>query len=184
MSPIANPTTGRIGALQGASSSHIQALLGDFAALAARRGYHVVGVVEIPCGEPAGACRRLALRDLSSGAVTSISQNLGPGSTACSLDAGALAQACGRVERAIAAGADLVILSKFGKQEAGRGGLADAFRAAAVAGLPMLTAVAPAMNEAWHRFAGSLSELLPAEVQSVEAWWERSRAGPGLRAAG
>ncbi len=178
------PMTPRIAALQGASSAHIQALLGEFAALAVRQGYHVVGVIEIAAAEPAGGCRRLALRDLSSGAVTSISQNLGPGSTACNLDAGALAQACGRVERAIAAGADLVILSKFGKQEAGRGGLADAFRAAAAAGLPILTAVSPSMNQAWHRFAGPLSQLLPAEAQDINAWWARTKAGPGLRAAG
>lgn len=91
-------TTRRIAALQGAESAHIQALLANFALLTMRQGYHVVGVVEIRAPGPAGGCRRLALRDLANGAVTSISQDLGPGSSACNLDAGALAQACGRVE--------------------------------------------------------------------------------------
>ncbi|MGE5261554.1 MAG: DUF2478 domain-containing protein [Actinomycetota bacterium] len=87
-------------------------------------------------------------------------------------------------KRAIAAGADLVILSKFGKQEAERGGLVDAFRAAVVSGVPILTTVSPAMTEAWHRFAGPLSELLPAEAGRIEAWWEGTRTRPCLRAAG
>ncbi len=185
MTSIANlPQAHRIAALQGAASAQIQALLGDFAALVARQGFRVAGVVEMAAAQPAGGCRRLALRDLSTGMVTSISQNLGPGSTSCNLDAGALAEACAGVERAIAFGADLVILSKFGKQEAQRSGLTDAFRAAAAGGLPVLTAVSPAMTEAWHLFAGPLSVFLSADPESVAAWWSRTKMGDALRAVG
>jgi hypothetical protein len=135
------------------------------------------GVVEIAAPKPKGGCRRFALRDLSNGTVTSISQDLGPGSSACNLDTAGLAEACMRVERPIALGADLIILSKFGKQEAERGGLSDAFRAAVAAGPPILTAVSPAMSEAWHRFAGPLSEFLLADLGSVDAWWSRTKTG-------
>jgi Protein of unknown function (DUF2478) len=173
-----------IGALQGAASAQIQALLADFAARASRQGFRVVGVVEMTAAELAGGCRRLALRDLSTGTVTSISQNLGPGSTSCNLDAGGLAEACARVERAISFGADLVILSKFGKLETQRSGLSDAFHSATAAGLPVLTAVSPTMTKAWHLFAGPLAEFLPADRDSVEAWWSRTKAADALRAVG
>lgn len=179
-----SPAPRRIAALQGASSAQIQGLLGAFAARVARQGYRVAGVVEETSERGEGCCRRFALRDLSTGAIASISQDLGPLSTACNLDAGALAEACGRVERAIARGADLVVLSKFGKQEAGRGGLTDAFRAAAAGGLPMLTAVSPAMAEAWQLFAGPLSELMPPDPVGLDAWWSRVRPPQALRVAG
>jgi hypothetical protein len=167
----------RIAALQGASSATIQTLLDHFALRAARQGHKIAGVVELASGEAQGACRGRFVRDLATGTVISISQNLGHGSTACNLDPSGLIDACAAVERAIAAGADLVILSKFGKIEADRGGLSDAFRAAITAGLPILTAVSPAMTAAWRLFAGPLSEFLPVDASMVDAWWSGIRAG-------
>lgn len=172
----------RIAALQGASSATIQALLDDFALRAARQGHKVAGVIELATGESVSACGRRAVRDLSTGAIISISQNLGHGSTACNLDPSGLIEACAAVERTIAAGADLVILSKFGKLEADRGGLSDAFRAAIGAGLPILTAVSPAMTPAWRLFAGPLSQFIPADARVVDAWWSGIGAGMVLPA--
>lgn len=168
---------GQIAALQGAPSVTIQSLLGDFGLRAARSGHRIAGVVELEPGRSRGICGRRAVRDLSTGIVTSISQDLGPASTACNLDPSGLIEVCAAVERAIAAGADLVILSKFGKLEADRRGLSDAFRAAIGAGLPILTAVAPAMNDAWRLFAGPLAHFIPAEASAVDAWWSDVHAG-------
>jgi hypothetical protein len=167
----------RIAALQGTSSAQIQALLSNFATRVALKGHEVAGVVELVAARPNGGCRTFSLRDLSTGAIISISQNLGPGSTACNLDTSGLAQACAAVERAIALGPDVVILSKFGKQEAERGGLADAFRAAVAAGLPVVTAVSPSVAEAWRTFAGPLSEYVLADLGSLDAWWSRTKTG-------
>jgi len=165
----------RIAALQGASNGAIQALLADHARRAAAQGYKIAGAVEIATEGSGGACGRRFMRDLSTGAITSISQNLGVGSTACNLDPSGLIEVCASVERAIARGADLVILSKFGKVEADRGGLSGAFRAAIGAGLPILTAVSPSMSEAWHRFAGSLAGFIPVDADSIDAWWSTVR---------
>ena len=63
------------------------------------------------------------LRDLKTGARFRIKQDLGPGSVSCSLDAAGLASACAAIETVIEEGCDLAIISKFGKQEAERGGL-------------------------------------------------------------
>ena len=82
-----------------------------------------------------------------------------------------------RDRTAIAGGADLVVLSKFGKQEAVRGGLSDAFCAAFAAGLPIATAVSPAMLSDWFAFSGAYSEVIDVRTRSLDAWWlERTQA--------
>lgn len=164
-----------VAALQGASSAVIQGLLAGFAARMKAQGYRVAGVVEIASECDASACGKLALRDLTTWAVIPISQDLGPGSTACNLDPRGLADACAAVERAIEQGADLVVLSKFGKQEAARGGLNDAFRAAFAAGVPIATAVSPAWEQDWLAFTGDYSEFVDAGTASLDAWWSRWR---------
>jgi len=160
----------RIVALQGATREKIQATLAEFVAQARRRGVRLAGAIELTCDRADPSCRSLALEDISTGAVFSISQDLGPGSTACNLDPDGLAAACAAVERAISQGADLVVLSKFGKQEAARSGLCDAFRTAIQSGLPIVTAVSPTLAEPWRQFAGTLSAFLAADVATLEAW--------------
>jgi Protein of unknown function (DUF2478) len=172
------PPICQIAVLQGAPSATIQAVLDDFAVRAARQGHKVAGVIELP----AGAQRGRVVRELSTGTMTSISQNLGHGSTACNLDSSKLIEVCAAVERSIAAGADVVVLNKFGKLEADRGGLSDAFRAAIAAELPVLTAVAPAMTASWCLFAGSLAQFIPADAGAVDAWWASVRSGMPLPA--
>jgi hypothetical protein len=128
-------------------------------------------VIEVPASVNGGPCGHLALRDIASGADFSLSQALGSGSTSCNLDSSGLAGACAAVERAIRDGADLVILSKFGKQEAERGGLSDAFRAALLADLPIITSISPAVTDAWRAFAGDEAAEMPADITLLEAWW-------------
>lgn len=161
----------QIGAVQGTPSRAVQDLISAFAAQTLARGVKVGGVVELARQESADGCGKLAVRDLWTGAVISISQDLGPGSIACNLDPAGLAEACFGVQRAIAAGAQLIILSKFGKIEAQRGGLSEAFAASIGAGLPILTAVSPVVSDRWRLFAGPLAQALPAEACAIEAWW-------------
>jgi nucleoside-triphosphatase THEP1 len=171
-----------IAALQGASSARIQRLMAEYAAKLARGGWRVAGVVEIGEAAPGGACGNLSLRDLQTGEMFAISQNLGPGSQACNLDGRGVTAACAAVERALAGGLDFLILSKFGKLEAARGGLHDAFQRAVVSGTPLLTAVSPAMATPWAAFAGPLSEYLPAEAAAIEAWGGRCFSKPSIAA--
>lgn len=170
-----------VAALSGASGAEIQAVMAAFARRRIAEGVRVIGVVEeADCGD--GPCGGLFLRDLGDGRRISISQNLGRESTACNLDPGGLAEACGLVQAAIAAGADLVILSKFGKVEVDRHGLVEAFQDAIAADLPVVTAVAPALAAAWSAFAGPLSVTVAADADALDAWWAgqpRARAVAG-----
>jgi hypothetical protein len=99
----------------------------------------------------------------------------GPGSTACHLDGVAIIPATEAVQRGIAAGCDLVLLKKFGKLEAANSGLADAFRAAIEADVPVLTSVSPAHEAAWVKFATPLFITLPADPLEIDAWWQAVR---------
>lgn len=161
----------RVIALKGASGDAVRDMIARCAARLSARGVRVAGVIEVPASDVGGPCGHYALRDLTTGKTYSISQDLGSGSTSCNLDSGGLADACAAVERAVREGADIVILSKFGKQEAARGGLSDAFRAAIAAELPVLTSVTPSVVDAWREFAGPLSAFVEADVGAVDSWW-------------
>jgi hypothetical protein len=167
----------RIAALRADSSEAVQALMESFALDLRARGLVVAGVVQTRVPDEATGRKRIVLRDLENGELYPISQDLGPGSVACNLDAGELALACGAVERAAARGVDLIVLSKFAKQEASRGGLSDAFRCAMVAKAPVIASVSPDFLEEWRAFAGHLSEFVEPTREALEAWWARVRQG-------
>jgi nucleoside-triphosphatase THEP1 len=171
----------RIAALRGAPTTAMQTLLDEFAQRRARDGLRVAGVVEDSDCAHDGACKKFSVRDLLSGETISISQDLGRGSTACNLDPAALVRACGRIETAISEGADIVVLSKFGKLEAARSGLADAFRAAIEADIPVLTVVSPAAAEEWENFAAPLFQFVDPSCEALEFWWARQapKRAPG-----
>ena len=170
------PPPPRIAALEATDSAAAQALMEAFARELALEGVAVAGVVQTHVVDPATGRKRIALRNLENGALYAISQDLGPGSVACNLDSSQLADACAAIERAARAGAGLVVVSKFSKQEAERGGLADAFRAAMLAKIPVLTAVSPYFLEEWRAFAGPLARFTPLDRQALREWWEAARA--------
>ncbi|MFZ1110177.1 MAG: DUF2478 domain-containing protein [Rhodomicrobium sp.] len=172
----ADPLKGALAALHGASSFEIQNLLARFAERRLRDGIRVAGVTEIAEAVPKGACRSLALREIGTGAQFPIAQDLGPGSAACNLDTNGLAAACARVLSAIEGGADVVVLSKFGKIEASGGGLLDCFAAAAGAGLPCVAGVSPALAAPFAEWAGDFCEWVEASDGALEAWWLARRS--------
>jgi glycosyltransferase involved in cell wall biosynthesis len=162
----------RIGAIRGASTAEIQKLLARFAERRIQEGLRVAGVIEEPeGGVDCGICNSLVLRDTAGSTIIPITQNLGPGSSACKLDSAGLAAGCQAVVAAVERGADVVVLSKYGKVEAEGGGLLDAFRAAAEAGLPVITGVKPSFAEYFLDYAGGFSQWIEASEAELERWW-------------
>jgi len=137
-----------------------------------RTSARVVGVVAETHGLAGRACSAGFLRNIGTGESFPIFQDLGPGSTACHLDGSAMLPATEAVQRDIAAGCDLVVLSKFGNLEAANSGLVGAFRAAIEADVPVLTSVSPACEAAWAKFAAPLSVTIPADAGKIDAWWQ------------
>ncbi|MFS8039301.1 DUF2478 domain-containing protein [Xanthobacter sp. AM11] len=164
-------------ALQGGDREVIQSLLAQAAQRLRAAGVRVLGVVE---HMPPGCDHEdVLLLDLVSGEANRLHQSLGPGAAGCSLDPAGLAAAAAGVERAIAArlaeGGNLsdtvVILSKFGRQEAEGRGLTSAFHAAVAAEIAVLTSVSPTVRGQWDGFAGDLAGVAPATLDEVDAWW-------------
>jgi hypothetical protein len=165
-----------IAIIQGAASPVIQQLLSEFVdrwSSAAR----LVGVVEHARSQNGSACGPGRLRSIADGRIYPLFQDLGPGAAGCSLDPEGAVLACEAVERDIAGGCDLVVLSKFAKMEAdNRSGLMSAFIAAVEAGVPILSSVSPKFEKAWLKFAGPLSVSLPAEAAAIDDWWNAVRS--------
>jgi hypothetical protein len=163
-------TTGIVAAVQGTPSSSVQEM---FRALVGRwrSSARIAGVIEEDHGLGERACSAGQLRSIVDGRSYPIFQDLGPDSEACHLDGAGAVSASEAVRRDIAAGCDLVLLSKFGKLEAAGAGLAPAFAAAVEAGVPLLTSVSPAFQTAWEHFAAPQAVVLPADADSIEAWW-------------
>jgi len=140
-------------------------------------GHRIGGVNTAQADAFAGEGRRpMYLRDLLSGERIKISLDLAATATGCALDTGQLALAGQAIYRAIDAGVALIVVNKFGPQEATGAGLRDELLAAGAAGVPVLTSVKPELVSAWLEFVGELGELLPPQQALVEAWCRRACA--------
>ena len=152
-----------IAVVRGASTAEIETI---FRTLVDqwRPHVHLAGLVAESHGLPDRFCQAGFLRNVATGARFSIFHDLGPGAAACHLDGTGAIAAAAAAQRDIAAGCDLVILSKFGKLEVAGDGLTGAFRAAINARTPLLTSVSPTHDRAWRRFLGREFVVLPAAL--------------------
>lgn len=134
----------------------------------ARDGMRLVGALR-PVRD-AGTCDS-DLWLLPDGPVHRITQDLGAGSSACRMDAGALEEAVGLALSRLRTGrTDLVMLNKFGRSEAeGRG-----FRALIVEALgqdvPVLTGVSETHRAAFEHFADGMATSLPPDEDAILDW--------------
>lgn len=148
----------------------IDAFMAALASGLKQHGLRLGGVVQHNDGACEGADRAMALEDLASGLRYPISQDLGVAAGACRLDPAGLAAAGGALSAALSGDVDLVIVNKFGRQEALGQGLRQEIAAALLAGLPLLVAVREDVMPAWRDFAGEDWAALPAQSAEVEAW--------------
>jgi hypothetical protein len=172
----------KIAVVQGAPSADVQAL---FRTLVDRwqPSARPAGVIAEDHGLSDRACSAGYLVSLTNGERFQIFQDLGPGAKGCHLAAAGALAAAEAVRRDIAAGCNLVVLSKFGTLEKNGGGLRDAFTASIEAGVPVLTSVSPAFDAAWQSFAAPLSITLPADARRIDAWWQSVQPPPSSRKA-
>lgn len=132
-------------------------------------GVRVAGVIEETHGLAGRTCSAGVLRDVATGERHSIYLEILPPGKICHIDANGAEVATRSVLTDIAE-SDVVVLSKFGKLEAGGRGLIGAFEAAAAAGKPLLTTVSEKHLEAWDTFAPDAETIAPS-VAAIEHWW-------------
>ena len=144
-------------------------VLAAVAERAASEGIRLAGTVQPVMGDvPQQKCE-IVLRLLPDGPIRNISLDLGPGATGCRLDAGALEQAVLEVQDRMA-GAQGLIVNKFGKQEAEGRGMAPLIADALERNLPVLLGVNGLNLPAFQTFAGGLETALAADIDQVVEW--------------
>lgn len=162
--------TAPLAAIVYSSGFPIDELMVEIAGRLKQAAVRLGGVVQHNQGDCASGCAAMALEDLASGKRFPISEDRGAGATGCRLDATGLAAAGGAVASALSGPVDLLIINKFGKQEALGQGLRAEIAAGFLSGLPLLTAVRDDMLAAWNDFVGEDWQALPPEHGAVEDW--------------
>lgn len=159
-----------LAAIPFASGFAIDALMHGLVGRLKRQGLRLGGVVQHNDAICDDRCMAMSLEDVASGRRFPISQELGSGAAGCHLDATGLAAAAVAFSDALAGRVDLVIVNRFGKQEALGEGLRQEIAGTLLAGLPLLIAVRSDFLPAWREFAGDDWLELAPDAEAMERW--------------
>lgn len=157
----------RLAALVYTAGDDPDTILSDFAVDLNSRGFRVVGMVQT------GACADSTLSAVlvHNSETLPLAQDHDSNLKGCRLEISRLENAGARIADAIADGADLVIINRFGKREQKGEGLAYLVETAFGAGIPVITAVATQRLDDWIKFTNGTGETLPCQRNALEAWW-------------
>jgi hypothetical protein len=135
-----------------------------------RAGLRVEGLLQFT-GPPVSAQRRQTrLQVLANDEIIRLDQPLGSGATSCNLDGDALARASQALRAAIESRPDLLIISRFGKQESQGTGMRAEIAEALLSGIPTLIGVNITLQTAWEQFLGLPPTILPPQTQAIMDW--------------
>lgn len=160
----------RLAAVQAPGLGETNRLLAELAQAAQTRGLTVVGTVQINTERAGHARCDMDVQVLPAGPLLRISQNLGEGARGCRLDTGALEEAVARTAEALARGADLMIVNKFGKHEAEGRGFRALIAEALALDVPVIVGVNGLNADAFASFGEGLAEELPPDGAALERW--------------
>jgi hypothetical protein len=152
------------------------AVLRDFAGELIARGSRVVGMVQ------AGQCTDSSLSAVlvHNGETILLAQDFDPAASGCRLDLARLHNAGERIATALEAGADLLVVNRFGKRERDGKGLLQLMLRALDADTPVVIAVSSAHFADWIKFAGGMCVKLTCDRDALDHWWRNVslRASP------
>jgi hypothetical protein len=136
-----------------------------------RQGMRLAGLIQE--SRPRDERRKcdIYLKDLATDEIHGISDDRGPHARGCLLNTDRLLRAGQAAEHGISAETDLLVLCKFGKTEAGGGGLRSLVATALELSVPVLIGVPRANLEPFRAFAGDTAR----EVELSELDDSRSR---------
>lgn len=155
---------------RGQTDSLIAELVENFEA----DGLQLAGTVRVRPADLGGHPCDMDLRVLPDGPEFRISQPLGPDAKGCRLDGGVIEAVAFTVEARLSS-ADLLIVNKFGKQEAQGRGLCPAISIAMEMEIPTLVGVNEMNAAEFHAFSDGIAEALPPELRAIHAWYEKVR---------
>ncbi|MCB2128502.1 MAG: DUF2478 domain-containing protein [Rhodobacteraceae bacterium] len=151
-------------------------LLAGVADTLAAEGWPLAGAVQINSDAGTGRPCDMDLNVLAARRIIRISQNLGKLAKGCRLDPDGLEQAVGLVAGALSGPERprLLIVNRFGKQEADGRGFRPLIGQALAEGIPVLTSVGRANLPVFQSFAEGFAEELAPDLAALLVWCQRN----------
>ncbi|WP_346897050.1 DUF2478 domain-containing protein [uncultured Roseibium sp.] len=152
------------------SKDPVNSLLEDVSRTLTVRGLNLAGVLQqsvIPEGRTE---KNVCLSSLRNDWQTPVLQDRGAHAQGCRLDPHAITDVAGRLSVDLEAGADMLIVNRFGRAESEGYGLRQVLEQAVCGDIPVLLAVREDYVSAWEEFHGGMGELLPMDRDVVLAW--------------
>lgn len=145
-------------------------LIAQCAAALAASGYRLGGIVQSNPHRPGRRRCDMFVKDLLGGDEIKISLDRGNEARGCRLDPDAFARIDTWVERAVLERVDLLIINKFGKEEAHGRGLRPVIANALIADVPLVIGVSTQNLSDFLTFVGDSASCLRPEIEAMTAW--------------
>jgi Protein of unknown function (DUF2478) len=151
----------------------VDLLLEVFARSLLERGVRVGGVLHVPRGAAGcGPDHPVQLHDLRTGVTAPLCRSSAAhGPPRCAIDPAALPAAARSIRTSLEEHAQIVFVSRFGKQEVRGSGFYEELQRGALSACVVLTAVRRGLVEDWFAFTGGVGTLLDARLWVLNDWW-------------
>ena len=165
-----SPGLSQLGVIVYDDGPFADALIARCATTLVASGYRLGGIVQ---SNPHRDGRRrcdMYVRDLLAGDEIKISFDRGNEARGCRLDPDAFARIDAWVERAVLERVDLLIINKFGKEEARGRGLRQVVADALLAEIPLVIGVSTLNLRDFLSFVGDSATRLRPDIEAITAW--------------
>jgi molybdate transport system ATP-binding protein len=139
-----------------------------------RTGRTVAGLLQRFGETVAAGKREMLLRILPGEDTIRLNDPRGSGVQGCILDTDALARAAMLFREAALSAPDLLLASRFGKQEAAGSGMRAELADVLQSSTPLLVPMRNDMLPAWSAFLGAPVEVLAPDADAILAWANRN----------
>lgn len=152
------------------SKDPVNSLLEDVSRTLTARGLNLAGVLQQTAIPEGRAENNVCLSSLRGNWTIPVLQDRGQHARGCRLDPHAITDVAGRLSADLRAGADMLIVNRFGRAESEGYGLRQVLEQAVCAHIPVLLAVREDYVADWEAFHGGMGELLPMDRYAVLSW--------------
>jgi nucleoside-triphosphatase THEP1 len=143
-------------------------------------GYRLGGVVQSNAHRRGQRRCDMYVKDLLGGDEIKISLDRGNEARGCRLDPDAFARIDAWIERAVLERVDLLIINKFGREEAHGRGLRPVIAEALIAEIPLVIGVSTRNLCDFLAFVGDSATRLRPDIEAITAWCRNAIAREGL----
>ena len=136
----------------------------------AASGYRLGGIVQSNAHRPGRRRCDMYVKDLLGGDEIKISFDRGNEARGCRLDPDAFARIDGWIERAVLEHVELLVINKFGREEANGRGLRAVLAEALIAEIPLLIGISTQNLSDFLTFVGDSATRLRPDIEAMTAW--------------